>query len=102
MATVRHGRMPRKAFAKQPAASIWRPTRKALAAILRKIATELNVAHAVCVTVQAALRGQDADEDGEMELRLRTHVADPISRQVDELRTYAQQLAPPVNAVRQE
>lgn len=58
------------------------------------MATELSVAYAVCVTVQTALRSQDADEDRELELCLRTHVADAISRHVDNLRLFAQQLAP--------
>jgi len=58
------------------------------------MATELGVAYAVCVAVQAALRCQDADEDRELELCLRAHVADPISRNADNLRTFAQRLAP--------
>jgi hypothetical protein len=58
------------------------------------MATELTVAYSVCVTVQTALRCQDADEDRELELCLRTHVADAISRHVDNLRMFAQQLAP--------
>ena len=91
MATVRH---KRRALAKRSAAPIWRPSRKALAELLRGMATELSVAYAVCVAVQAALRCQDADEDRELELCLRTHVADAISRNADNLRTFAQQLAP--------
>jgi hypothetical protein len=58
------------------------------------MATELTVVYAVCVTVQTALRCQDADEDRELELCLRTHVADAISRHVDNLREFAQRLAP--------
>lgn len=58
------------------------------------MATELTVAYSVCVTVQAALQFQDADEDRELELCLRTHVANAISRHIDNLRVFAQRLAP--------
>lgn len=102
MPTVRHRRIARKVLPQRSVGSMWRPSRKVLAGIFRKMATELNVAHAVCVTVEAALRAQDADEDGKMELCLRMYVADPISRQVNELRTYAQQLASPLKATRQQ
>lgn len=94
MVTVRHRRSPRRALAKRSAAPLWRPSRKALAELLRGMATELSVAYAGCVTVQAALRCQDADEDRELELCLRTQVAEAISRHVDKLRMFAQQLAP--------
>lgn len=94
MVPARHKRTPRRTLAKRSAAPIWRPSRKALAELLRGMATELTVAYAACVTVQTALRCQDADEDRELELCLRTHVADVISRQVDSLRMFAQQLAP--------
>lgn len=94
MVTARHNRTLRTALARRSAAQIWRPRRKALAELLRGMATDLSVAYAVCVTVQAALRYQDADEDRELELCLRTQVADAISRHVDKLRSFAQQLAP--------
>ncbi|HEV2271382.1 MAG TPA: hypothetical protein VGR92_18165 [Steroidobacteraceae bacterium] len=58
------------------------------------MAKELTIVYAVCVTVQGALRCQDADEDRELELCLRTHVADAVSRHVDNLCDVAQQLAP--------
>lgn len=94
MVRVRHNRALRRAFAKRSATPIWRPRRKALAKLLRGMATELSVAYAVCVTVQTALRCQDAEEDRELELCLRTQVADAISRHVEKLCMFAQRLAP--------
>src|SRR5215469_11155949 len=91
MVTVRH---KRRAPAKRSAAPIWRPSRQALAGLLRDAATELSVAHSVCVAVQAALRCQGAAENRELELCLRTQVAEAIRRNADNLRMFAQQLAP--------
>lgn len=71
----------------------WRPNAKALAAALREIANHLNIAYATCVTVQSALRGQNSDEDTEIEACLRTHVGGAILREVEELRLLAQTLS---------
>lgn len=80
----------------------WRPNAKAVAAALREIANSnhLNVAYATCVTVQSALRGQNSDEDTEIEVCLRTHVGGAILREVEELRVLAQAVKPVSEAPR--
>jgi hypothetical protein len=69
-----------------------------LAEPLNRIARELDVAYAVCVTVEMALKGQNADADEEMALCLHRHVGEPMCRLAEELRFVASGLAGSVRA----
>lgn len=61
---------------------------------LRNLAIELDSAYATCVTVQLALLSQDADNDGEIETCLRTHVCDPLGGASRALREVSERFRP--------
>jgi len=69
-----------------------RPSRKALAAMLRGIANGLSLTYSTCVTVQRALQSQNSDEDTEIGDCLRHCVAAPLARSVEDLRDLAHSL----------
>lgn len=52
---------------------------------LKSVAWRLAAAYSACVTVQAALAGQMAEQDEEFARCLRSGVSDPVSRQVERL-----------------
>jgi hypothetical protein len=59
---------------------------------LGQLAMELESAHATCVTVQLVLLSQDADEDGQIETCLRTHVSNPLGHASEALREVSERL----------
>lgn len=71
-----------------------RQSRKALAAMLRRIANGLSLTYSTCVTVQRALQSQNADEDTEIGECLRHCVAAPLTRYAEDLRDLAESLHP--------
>jgi len=94
MAAELESRKRRKKTSKGRGKAGWRLNGKALAGALREAVNDLSVAYATCVTVQTALRAQNADEDSELEICLRNHVAAAISRQIEELGLLARALGP--------
>lgn len=52
---------------------------------IKSITWRLSAAYCACVTVQAALEKQMADQDGDFARCLQTGVADPVSSQVERL-----------------
>jgi hypothetical protein len=60
---------------------------------LREVACILNVVYSTCVTVELALKGQNADQDCDILAMLRMSVAEPVSRQAERLHLIAQSLA---------
>lgn len=99
MAAELESRKRRKRTSKGRTKTGWRLNGKALAGALREAVNDLTVAYATCVTVQTALRAQNADEDSELEICLRNHVAATISRQIEELGLLAQTLGPTAESV---
>ena len=69
-----------------------RPSRKTLAAALYKVVHNLALVYSTCVTVQHALKAQNADQDTEIGECLQTHVTAALFRQVTDLRELAQAL----------
>ena len=65
---------------------------KELALQLNAVASELQAAYFTCATAEAALLGQDADQDKDIAFCLRLNVADPVHRQVEKLRALARRL----------
>ena len=61
---------------------------------LGQLAMELESAYATCVTVQLALLGQDADDDGRIETCLRTHVCNPLGHASEVPREVSERLRP--------
>ncbi|MGH8226526.1 MAG: hypothetical protein ACREU3_01265 [Steroidobacteraceae bacterium] len=59
---------------------------------LKSVAWRLTAAYSTCITVQAALEGQMADQDGEFAGCLRSGVSDPVSRQVERLHALVSRL----------
>jgi len=56
-----------------------------LIAQLRDVSRLLTVIYSTCVTAELALWGQNADRDCDILAMLRTHVSEPLSRQVEKL-----------------
>lgn len=59
---------------------------------LKSITWRLSAAYCACVTVQAALEKQMADQDGDFARCLQNGVADPVSSQVERLHTILNRL----------
>jgi hypothetical protein len=49
------------------------------------MAQRLEVIYSTCVTVQWALRGQNAEQDADLARCLMWHVSEPVSAQVERL-----------------
>jgi hypothetical protein len=90
VATRNPGR-PRRKRAPKPSRTKEPPTGDALGLQLNAIATELHEAYATCVTVEAALRWQGADQGVDIASCLRRQVADCVARQIDKLNSLAEQ-----------
>lgn len=60
---------------------------------LKAVAWRLTAAYCSCITVQAALEGQMAEQDGEFARCLRSGVSDPVSRQVERLQALAERVS---------
>jgi hypothetical protein len=56
-----------------------------LAPQLREISRLLSVIYSTCVTAELALEGQSADRDRDILAMMRTHVSEPVSRQIEKL-----------------
>lgn len=52
---------------------------------LREVSRLLSVIYSTCVTAELALEGQGADRDRDILAMLRTHVSEPVSRQIERL-----------------
>lgn len=64
-----------------------------LASRLYEIARHLRLVYSTCVTAELALQGQNADQDLDIRAALRTHVAEPVSREAEKLTALAFALA---------
>ncbi len=56
-----------------------------IASQLREVSRLLSVIYSTCVTAELALEGQGADRDRDILALLRTHVSEPVSRQIEKL-----------------
>lgn len=67
-------------------------TDRELVNVLKSVAWRLTAAYATCVTVQAALEGQMAEQDEDFARCLRSGVSDPVSGQVEKLQALVARL----------
>jgi len=56
-----------------------------VASQLREVSRLLSDIYSTCVTAELALEGQGADRDRDILAMLRTHVSEPVSRQIERL-----------------
>jgi hypothetical protein len=96
----RHGAPLPRSAGHQSKRSKSSPSSAHLISQLREVSLLLSVIYSTCVTAELALKGQSADHDRDILAMLRTHVSEPVSRQVERLDSLVVELGRAERAVR--